>query len=344
MKIVVLHRPKSACDYHRVYNPFRYLPVEDGDRVVYITDDQIVRVTDLKDANLVVFNRHPTVDLDSLIDLRKQYKFKIWCDIDDDWELYGHHHLYESWKKAGMDKIILQSIGAADIVTTTNRRLLRKIKLINEKCKVIPNALPIDHEQFTSLKTESTRLRFMYVGGPSHYSDLMSIKPFFDEIALDKKFIEESKFCMAGYRLDYKESALHKMNDIMKVSPNYSTRPALDLNNYMSHYNHTDIALSPLENNTFNYYKSNLKIIEAGCMRTPIIVSDMYPFLEDQCMINNGVFFCKNSKEWFGVANDLLTSPHTIPRMAENLYDYVTQNYDLIKVNKLRKDIINSFK
>lgn len=344
MNILILYREESACDYHRIWMPFRYLPLESGESVTYKSDKEEVMVKDFKKADLVIFNRHPTVDIDHLAFLKKEYNFKIWVDVDDAWELYTHHYLYDEWNKKGVGNLVLRSMNLADVITVTNSRLLRKVKPINSKCIIIPNALPFGHEQFRSRKEESSSVRFMYAGGPSHYHDLKSISVFFSMASRQLGFITKSTFILAGYNSDYKEEALHNMNGIMKMTPSYETRDALPLDKYMDHYNHTDIALSPLENNNFNYYKSNLKIIEAGCMKTPIIVSKMYPFLEDQEIAGHGVYFCEKPQDWYDVAKTLLDNKNLITTAGEALHKYVKEKYDLLKINELRRRIINSFK
>jgi len=344
MNILLLHRPKSASDYHRIYNPFRYLPLESGEHIEYKTDDEQYTTGEFKNTDLVIFNRHPTVDLDILLEMKKRYGFKMWVDIDDIWELYEHHYLYETWTKNKIADLILKSITNADIVTVTNQRLFRRVSDINKKCIVIPNALPIGHEQFKSEKTEASRLRFMYSGGPSHQYDLESIKDFFTMVNMNVNFKIKTKFILAGFNSNYKEKALHEMNDVMKISPSYSTRDALSLNRYMEHYNYTDVALAPLEHNQFNYFKSNLKIIEAGCMKTPVMASRLFPYLEDEEMENSGIYFCDKPSDWFAKARTLMENMNLVLDDGERLHEYVKRKYDLLKVNLLRRQLINSFK
>lgn len=344
MNILLLYRPGSACDYHRVFMPFRYLPLENGEKIIFKPEDEMSMTQDFKWADLVIFNRHPTVDINMFIEMKKRYQFKVWVDIDDSWDLYPHHYLYKEWIEKKVGELILKSMNIADIVTVTNVRLLRKVRPINEKCVIIPNGLPFDHEQFKSRKTESSKLRYMYVGGPSHYHDLKTITTFLSMVSRQLKFIQQSSFTLAGYDPNYKELAIQQMNNMMSGAPGYTTRPALSLNTYMEHYNYCDIALSPLEDNTFNYYKSNLKIIEAGCMKTPIIATSVFPFLEDEEMKGDGIFFCSKPQEWYTMAKTLLDNKNLVISSGERLHEYVRGKYDLVKINELRRNLINSFK
>lgn len=344
MKILLLVREDNACDYHRIINPFRTLSLEDGEKLVIKQSNDIVRITDFKNTDIVICNRNPFIDLDYLLEMKERFRFKLWIDIDDVWELHKHHHLYKSWALSNTSFLIIKALTHADIVTVTNLRLLRKVLTINDKVTVIPNAIPIGFEQFIPDKTEATRIRFLYTGGPSHYHDLKVIDPMFDKLRANMNFYNKTEFIMAGYDPNYKNPDLHRMWSIIKKAPRSSYMPGLPLKEYMKHYNHADVAMSPLEDNNFNTYKSNLKIIEAGSMRMPIIVSRMYPFLEDKEMENSGVIFCDGPEQWYKACRMFMENPEIIIQMGNKLYNYVKEKYDLLKVNQLRRDLINKLK
>jgi len=343
MKILVLYRKGTSCDYHRVFMPLRLLPLENGEEINFKPEDEECRTVDFK-VDLVIFNRHPHRDLSQVLKMKKEYGFKMWVDIDDSWELEKEHYLYEEWKRAKIGDLIIKSMSEADILTVTNTRLLRKVAPINSKCIIIPNALPIGHEQFIPNRTESSFLRFLYAGGPSHYGDLKKIDEYFKMCGRNLIMLSKVKFIMAGYNPNYKEKSLKDMNDIMSSSPNYETRLALPLERYMDHYNYADIAIAPVDSNLFNHYKSNLKTIEAGCMGVPLIASRCFPYIEDEEMSDKGIFFCSNIKEWYDTTLMLARNPETVLKAGETLYQYVKSKYDLLEINKLRRKIINSFK
>src|SRR5271169_2973766 len=102
MKILLLVREGSSCDYHRITLPFRYLPLENGEECQTITDMQETRASDFQGVSLVVICRHSHVREDLLSFLKRKYKFKVWVDVDDYWELYPQHYLYDNWKRIGV--------------------------------------------------------------------------------------------------------------------------------------------------------------------------------------------------------------------------------------------------
>jgi hypothetical protein len=87
-----------------------------------------------------------------------------------------------------------------------------------------------------------------------------------------------------------------------------------------------------LEDNKFNRCKSNLKIIEAGMKGLPIFVQDIHPYTDDA----EGIFKVNNWNEAIRKAESMGVEEITKSGIA--LRGYVLENYDLNKVNELRKE------
>lgn len=340
MKILILYNENNACDYHRTVLPFRYLDLEDGEKFRYAKSTENLRPSDWRSSSIVYVNRSSSYEFDTVRALHKAYGFKLWVDLDDDWELYPEHYLYDTWKKSNAASLIQKYIIEADVVTCTHDRLACKIRSHNENVHVVPNALPIGYEQFVPNKTESNKIRFMTAGGESHYHDLKSIQPAFN-LCSNIAVAVRSEFVLAGVS---KSREWDKTESIMKRLPFFSTRPLLPLTSYMEHYDYADVSLAPLQGNRFNTFKSNLKIIEAGCMSMPILVSKMYPYLQDETAKDKGVFFCSDCWEWFDKIRYFVENPDKVLEYGKKLYDYVNKHYNLIEVNKQRRAIINSIK
>jgi len=122
------------------------------------------------------------------------------------------------------------------------------------------------------------------------------------------------------------------------------------INNYASNYNLFDISLAPLEDNTFNKMKSQLKVIESGMFRKPIIAQDFGPYqldivnaFEKGGIINeNGNGFLvkhtSNHKDWFRYVKLLIENPELIEKMGNNLYDTVSDKFSLDSVTTERRN------
>ena len=123
------------------------------------------------------------------------------------------------------------------------------------------------------------------------------------------------------------------------------------IDSYAKGYNEFDIALAPLVDNTFNMYKSQLKVIEAGFHKKAIIAQNYGPYTIDLVSAinkggtinNNGnsllVETSKNHKQWGKYANKLIENPNMVEDLGEKLYETVKDRYNINNVTKDRADI-----
>lgn len=137
-------------------------------------------------------------------------------------------------------------------------------------------------------------------------------------------------------------------NDIDKPYRRIWTKP---VNEYAYGYNNFDVSLAPLKDSTFNLYKSQLKVIEAGFMKKAIIAQnygpytlDLIPYFEKGGKINpkgNALLVDtnKNHKQWGIYIKKLLDNPELVHILAENLYNTVKDKYNLDNVTKERRDV-----
>jgi len=105
--------------------------------------------------NILFYNRISV--LDKNIETLKDKGYKIILDMDDDWILPANHlnaNDYENLRPQ-----IEENISRADLVTCTNERLYKKLKQLNPKVEIFPNALPYGYDQFTDTKKESDKVR-----------------------------------------------------------------------------------------------------------------------------------------------------------------------------------------
>jgi glycosyltransferase involved in cell wall biosynthesis len=119
------------------------------------------------------------------------------------------------------------------------------------------------------------------------------------------------------------------------------TRPIL---NYGHMYNDADVCLAPLKNNnTFNYYKSNLKVIEAGAHHCPIIASNYGPYTIDDIEgkkdgKQKGILVDeKDTRGWVNAMKFYSENVDVMRQHGENLYEYVKNNLsvDVIKHKRM---------
>lgn len=118
---------------------------------------------------------------------------------------------------------------------------------------------------------------------------------------------------------------------------------------YSLNYNQFDVSLAPLANDQFNSMKSQLKVLEAGIFKKPIICSDVFPYQID---IQHGINgFLVNEKDkvknWAYYMKKFIDYPELKYRMGQALYETVTEKYNLKIVTRKRVEfylsIFNGF-
>lgn len=123
-----------------------------------------------------------------------------------------------------------------------------------------------------------------------------------------------------------------------------------DLNTYMSHYQHVDVLLVPLETNQFCEVKSELKFVEAGFTKTAVVASNFGPytigsvnlFKKGGGLDENGncilIDPSKKHKGWSNAIKWLTNHPEYITMLQNNMYDHVKDDYNLGKITEKRAE------
>jgi len=335
MKIAAFVKLNVGVDYHRLDLPFNHYSLDSGDSVLRIYSGQELKKGILRNVDIVIFSRECPFNFDTILECRKEMGFKIVVDIDDYWYLYPEHYLTNDWLRRNTSEKIMRSMREADMVFCTHEKLQQRIKSFNENVHILPNALPYGNGQFYFF-TKPEKPAVIYTAGISHLHDLRSIEPALKLCGSDPQVSLNSTFILAGYN-----TKTPRIWDIMvNIVANYGSykksimRP---LPHYMDHYNWASIAIAPLLDNDFNRYKSNLKILEAGCKQLPIVASAMHPYTLDDGV--KGVHLCKTARDWYNEIKKLVLSPQLVEEEGVALYEHVKKTYDLREINKKRNEL-----
>lgn len=334
--ITVLVKQHSGCDYHRLTTVFENLGM-DLNRFRGKTLNDMLEQT-----RLFVFNRTPgDIPLDEVLRLKKIHNFKIVTDLDDYFFLYPKHVLYNWWTKNKIDQQIINSLKISDLVIVTTERLADKIRPINKNVEVVYNGLDYDKGQFTSDKIESNKTRFIYACGSSHKWDMQLLKVPFEKVRNNPHFAN-CEFILAGVDHTNETSELfwNNMESAFSLAgklKGYRSLSTLPLTEYVQHYREGDCALIPLENNTFNFYKSNLKILEAGIKYMPCIASNIPPYSDfpDKSLVQ----LVSTSRDWFDAIKKVATDPVFVKESGQALGEFCREHYNLSTINIKRKQI-----
>jgi len=314
------------------------------------------------------------------INIVNKHNIKIVFDIDDFWVLSPTHLNYKQWKESDSVKQVEKMIEIAHHVTTTTSLFADRIKEINPNVHVLSNALETTEYQWNyKNKIPSDKVRFLWGGGISHMPDLRLLKKsftMFDNDFLEKSQLYlcgfdlrmrtpqgtikgspkdnqwtffEHIFTNNGRWIKDKthKDFLNEYNDT-----NYGiredvrhefyqrrwTKPILT---YGTMYQEADVVLAPLKNNMlFNKYKSQLKVIEAGIYKLPIIASNYGPYTLDIEDGKDGFLIDENKPEmWYEKMKWFVDNPNAVIDMGEHLFEKVYKNFGMEAVNKKRFEL-----
>ena len=114
---------------------------------------------------------------------------------------------------------------------------------------------------------------------------------------------------------------------------------------YGTMYNEADVSLAPLkDNHGFNKMKSQLKLIEAGCHKMPIIMSNYGPYTLDDVEgtttgIQKGWLIDEKKSNWVEKMKWYIDNPNAIKEHGEANHEYFLKTFEMNVVNKKRTDL-----
>ena len=332
MRIIAVGQRNSGVSFHRLFNPIIYLPKDFAMMTDTITEEELAKGYDIMFINRYVAG----VEVDELVRLREKYGFKLVVDIDDYWNLDAWHILYGKYPT----QKVIDHIKAADLVICSNNDLAVQVDELNPSWIVVPNALPYGEDQFTDVKTESDRVRFVYAGSITHEKDIAILKNPMKRVASDVITKNNSRFILCGYSEDKKlEQVWGRMiNDYLcAFKVDGYIRSALPVDQYMNFYNEADACLIPLVDSKFNSMKSNLKVLEAATKNAVVIASNVKPYSQCPYIIPIG-----HQGGWFENIKKVVKDAIYRQEMGIANGEWCRENFDLVKVNKLRTQVFES--
>jgi hypothetical protein len=309
-----------------------YLPKDFAMMTDVLTEEELEKGYDI-----VFINRYIAgMEVYELVRLREKYGFKLVVDVDDYWHLDPWHILYGKYPY----KKVIDHIKVADLVICSNNDLAVYVDELNPNWIVIPNALPYGEDQFTDVKTESDKVRFVYAGSVTHEKDIAILKNPMKRVAGDAFTKNNSRFILCGYSEDKQVANVwgKMINDYLcgfKVDG--YIRGALPVDQYMNFYNEADACLIPLVDSKFNSMKSNLKVLEAATKNAAVIASNVKPYCECPHIIS-----VNNQGDWFTNIKKVVKDAIYRQEMGIANGEWCRENFDLVKVNKLRSQVFES--
>lgn len=322
MKVLVIY-DHSAPKYFRCLLPCILMGVE-------VVVNYKLEEEQLEGVDIVFFNRMiGGTTIETVEDLRKRYGFKLIIDFDDHWRLDPDHYLFENYRRHSLSEIMEMFIRIADGVTVTHERLANEVYPLNTNVFVLPNSIP-KWGQFLTKKQESDKVRLFWAGGITHRKDIELLKG-------PVKRLQGVKMVMGGYvdNPEFKAMASAFTNG---GRLGHELIEGLPVKDYYHAYSKCDISLIPLRPGRFNSFKSNLKILEAANIGSPVIVSAVEPYLGFPQRIVN---YVEKQIDWQLHLNTLIKNKGWALEQGLLLRYYCDAHYNFEYINEARKNIFN---
>jgi glycosyltransferase involved in cell wall biosynthesis len=265
----------------------------------------------------------------ALFNRLKTLGVKCILDLDDYWAPGIEHPAYQIIKTYGLAEKIVSNVKEVEYVSTTTTIFADKIKELNKNVFILPNAVDTKQKQFQSKTEDSDFIRIGWLGGSSHYHDLIQLDGIVGSLERD---FDNLQYVICGFDIRGKvtyidpqtrqqkereikphETVWYQYENIFNtktlVSPSYKDHMDLFINkpfegeksekyrrvwtkpvtSYANNYNLFDISLAPLKPVMFNLMKSQLKVIEAGFHKKCLVAQDVAPYQLDVVNGKNGI-------------------------------------------------------
>jgi glycosyltransferase involved in cell wall biosynthesis len=241
--------------------------------------------------------------------MKKYFKGEIIFEIDDLLSEIPKNNPAYLRQYPNIQKRLKDTISLCDKLIVSTQPLKDAYEKYNSNTHVVANYLKRDiWFNLKSQKNQGKKPRVGWAGSPLHVGDLLIIKDVVKELK------NEVEWVFMGLYPQGCKDYIHEFHPSVSLYEYPKKLSTLNL----------DLALVPLEINNFNDAKSNLRVLELGILKWPLICSDAYPYRDAPVSI------VKNStKAWVKEIRKKISNLDTLEKEGEVLRQWVVDNYIL---------------
>ena len=282
----------------------------------------------------------------------KAHEFGKFVHFDTDdllTELYESHRLFNVYKDRQLGEITGFIYSNSHLVTVTQQKFAERIR---PHCKtmlgIVRNAidynLPAWNADRNDYPCDKKVVRVGWAGGIHHIPDVRVFSGVprlvnqmvgaervkWDFYGHPPPSTDENYQWQADVWKDYRNQILKGF----KGKKNWQIHNALSPNDYGVIFANMDISIAPLEMNTFNDSKSDIKVAECGRYGVPLIASDVGCYSDTIKNGQTGYLLPADATtmQWAKVLAKAVRDKNHVKQMGANLKKTTDQYYDINKV------------
>lgn len=368
-KVILWRADSAGCGWARIDLISKYLnrkysdifntePSQVMNPQDWVTFDDKGVVKEIKYKLAVLQRQYGTPNLQNMFFLQDKLKVPCIYEIDD--FLHGVHRLSSAHyayntetqkdRFANIDSFLQKSTA----VTVTTEYLKKMYSKYNKEIYVLPNSIDFEIYQDTILTLrEIERLKHKqngeiwlgWAGSNTHLPDLLQAKDAVIQILRD---FPQVKLALGGWDGSFhdKEGNIiaHELNPWKDIPANRKVVIpwATDMKDYPKMLINFDIGIAPLEDNTFNRCKSNIKFLEYSACGVPVIASDVDPYSNTITEGETGLLVKTKGcvfSDWYKKIKRLVLDEQLRLKLAENATSLVKRGFNIEKNIDQWKDV-----
>ncbi len=266
-RILAQPADRHGCGHYRISSPLHALAthglVQGWDTMEFYLPVEIERFS----PDSVIFQR-PYTDLQlEFIERTDKYSSSLRIfEIDDQLTMIPTSSTHRNSFPADLPARLKRAAAGCDRLVVSTQALADQLKSWHQDIRVVGNYLPAEHwVNLAPLRNASPKPRVGWAGAYGHEGDMLMMEAVIRELA------DEVDWILLGNCPSALRPYIREVHGLVEIKDYPATLASLNL----------DLGIAPLELNSFNEAKSNLKLLEYGVLGYPVICTDIYPYQGD---------------------------------------------------------------
>lgn len=313
-----------------------YIPHLYTDKSLFILSVGMNRIPfeDFAEAEVCMIQRLNNKHHLAAVEQLKNAGMKVVYDLDDNlWDIPKYNPSKGDFEQR---KVGIEVVASKCDLMTVSTEALRDAAYANmpslkrRRIEVVPNAISLD--LFTESKWKQPGFRVGWGGTATHTGDVAKVFDILPDVIEEN---EDIKLEFVGLPAPDKIQNHPRVKHIDFV-------PIAEYPARLSSWG-WDLFLAPLEWNKFNQAKSNIKILEAAAIGSPILVSDTKEYARF-CSMDKELKYliCTKQEDWKKKIIDLSHNPEYCKLLVRRMRKVVKEHFDIHKIAPRWQEVFES--